>query len=165
MRVLIALLLLAASMQAQVTERPVVIETDFNCDGKKDLALSNGSEWGNAGGDWGIYIRQSDGRFRYAGSAFFHPLAFHIERAGDQTALMTVYQRAGGGDGSLVTYKITKNSVKQLSSERFRPSENKPDSPNHKRYEEMFSGLREHPLHRLYTSSEIVVDGQFATKK
>jgi hypothetical protein len=165
MRYFIAFLLSIASALAQEPSRPIMIEADFNCDGRTDLALSDSTLWGNAGGEWGIYLKQDDGRYIYTGSAFFHPLAFHIDKKTDGIGIMTVYHRAGGGDGALVKFEITRGSVKEVSSEAFRPSENDPDSLNYKRYQSLFAVLRDHPLHRIYSEREIVIDGKFAEKR
>ena len=165
MRYFLAFFLSIAPAFAQVSPRPIMIEADFNCDGKPDLALSDSSLWGNAGGEWAIYLKQRDGRYLYTGSAFFHPLAFHIDKKTDGIGIMTVYQRAGGGDGALVKFEVTKGSVEKVSSEAFRPSKNDPDSPNYKRYQSLFSVLRDHPLHHAYSKDEIVIDGKYADKR
>jgi len=156
---------MATGALAEPVSRPVMMEVDFDCDGTSDMALSDAKLWGNAGGDWRIHIKQPDGRYVYAGSLFFHPLAFNVVRQKAGVGIMTVYLRAGGGEGALVTYEITREGVKELSSEEFRPMESESDSPNHKRYEALFSGLRQKPLHRFYESGEITLDGDYVKMK
>ncbi len=42
---------------------------DFNRDGRSDIALSEESIWGNRTGPFEIFVREPNGRFRYARTA------------------------------------------------------------------------------------------------
>ena len=60
---------------ANVPERTVLlrIRADFDNDGVTDLALSDSSTWGNAGGQWLLFRGQRDGSYVYWGTRFFAP--------------------------------------------------------------------------------------------
>jgi len=60
---------------ANVPERTVLlrIRADLDNDGIEDLALSESSTWGNAGGRWLLFRGQADGRYAYWGALFFSP--------------------------------------------------------------------------------------------
>src|SRR6266852_5380021 len=60
---------------ANVPERTVLlrIRADFDGDGQQDLALSDSSTWGNAGGQWLLFRGQPDGAYVYWGTLFSAP--------------------------------------------------------------------------------------------
>jgi hypothetical protein len=61
---------------ANVPERTVLlrIRADFDNDGIADIALSESSTWGNAGGQWLLFRGQSDGSYVYWATLFFSPV-------------------------------------------------------------------------------------------
>src|SRR5712664_4671696 len=60
---------------ANTPERTVLlrIRDDFDGDGIVDLALSESSTWGQAGGQWLLFRGEASGGYVYRGSLFFSP--------------------------------------------------------------------------------------------
>src|SRR3989442_13331441 len=60
---------------ANTPERTVLlrIRDDLDGDGVADLALSESSTWGQAGGQWLLFRAEAGGGARYSGSPFFSP--------------------------------------------------------------------------------------------
>src|SRR5262245_22011168 len=83
---------------ANTPERTVLlrIRDDFDGDGIGDLALSDSSTWGNAGGQWLLFRGQRDGAYVYWGTLFFSPGTLAIgPRPGDVTAWVRVVASLG----------------------------------------------------------------------
>ena len=121
----------------------VKIELDFNNDGITDLVISNTEAWGNAGGDWSVYLGRKDGNYDDIGYIFFHPLAFRIMPQTDGYSNLVIYHRMGGGEGDLIEYSISKNGIKELSSRIMRPdTEGESDNVE---YMKLFGDLYNNP--------------------
>jgi hypothetical protein len=121
----------------------VKINLDFNNDGIVDLAFSDTEAWGNAGGDWTIYLGRKDGKFESIGEVFFHPLAFKIQPIKYGISKMIIYRRAGGGEGDLIEYSISINGIKEIKSRLM-----KPDDKSEKDYDiywKLFGDLYNNP--------------------
>lgn len=120
------------------------IETDFNNDGRNDIACSSTNLWGNAGGPWFIYLQKTNGKYFLLGDLFFHPKAFHIQADSKGKCTLTVYIRGGAQEGILFKYGISINGIKESGSLKFYPN---PDNPSdNKEFERLFSYLNQHPL-------------------
>jgi hypothetical protein len=80
---------------ANVPERTVLlrIRADFDNDGIQDLALSDSSTWGNAGGQWLLFRGQRDHRYLYWGTLFFSPGVAALHPVGRGTSEMALYVR------------------------------------------------------------------------
>ena len=95
---------------ANVPERTVLlrIRDDLDGDGVADLALSESSTWGNAGGQWLLFRGEPGGGYAYWGSLFFSPGSAAIgPRAGELTA----YVRVGATRGSLQVYRLAAGGI------------------------------------------------------
>src|SRR5690348_6273736 len=90
---------------ANVPERTVLlrIRADLDGDGRQDLAVSDSSTWGNAGGQWLLFHAQPDGTYAYWGTLFFSPGA---ARSRPSTQELTVYMRTSASRGSLAMYRF-----------------------------------------------------------
>jgi len=102
---------------ANTPERTVLlrIRDDFDGDGIGDLALSDSSTWGNAGGQWLLFRGQRDGGYVYWGTLFFSPATLAIgPRAGDLTA----WVRVAASRGSLQAHRLGSETI---TLERERP--------------------------------------------
>lgn len=83
---------------------------DFNEDGVRDLAVSVPLRmFGQAGGNFSLYIARSDGTFHSIGDVFLHPRAISIESASGELNLWT-YSRASGSEGQLGYYVLSKEN-------------------------------------------------------
>jgi hypothetical protein len=102
---------------ANTPERTVLlrIRDDFDGDGVGDLALSESSTWGNAGGQWLLFRGQRGGEYVYWGTLFFSPGSLAIgPRPGDVTA----YVRVAASRGSLRVHRLGSETI---ALERDRP--------------------------------------------
>jgi hypothetical protein len=90
---------------ANVPERTVLlrIRADLDGDGRPDLALSDSSTWGNAGGQWLLFRGQPDGAYVYWGTLFFAPGTAALRAGGE----LVLYARTSASRGTLETYRLT----------------------------------------------------------
>jgi hypothetical protein len=99
---------------ANTPERTVVfrIGDDFDGDGVADLALSESSTWGNAGGQWLLFRGEPRGGYTYWGTLFFSPGAIALgPRAGELTA----YVRVAASRGSLQVHRLAAQGISLVS--------------------------------------------------
>src|SRR5262249_7858259 len=81
---------------------------DLDGDGIGDLALSDSSTWGNAGGQWLLFRGQRDGGYVYWGTLFFSPATLAIgPRPGDLTA----WVRVAASRGSLQAHRLGSETI------------------------------------------------------
>src|SRR5215510_10758857 len=95
---------------ANVPERTVLlrVRADLDGDGRRDLALSDSSTWGNAGGQWLLFRGQRDGGYVYWGTLFFSPATLVIgPRPGDLTA----WVRVAASRGSLQAHRLGSETI------------------------------------------------------
>src|SRR5438552_8619988 len=90
---------------ANVPERTVLlrIRADLDGDGRADLAVSDSSTWGNAGGQWLLFRGQPDGDYVTWGTLFFAPGTAAL-RAGVE---LVMYVRTSASRGAVETYRPT----------------------------------------------------------
>ncbi len=89
---------------------------DFNCDGIEDMALSvDVSFFGNAGGDFDIYLRDNKSNLRKYASIFLHYRAIAIEKIGENVRLW-VYRRCGGWIGDIGYYEVKAEGLSDYKS-------------------------------------------------
>jgi len=124
---------------ANVPERTVLlrIRADLDGDGRADLAVSDSSTWGNAGGQWLLFRAQADGGYVYWGTLFFAP-GTAVSRAGE----LTVYVRTSASRGALVTHRLEAGRIVATSDTTLdleRPSDRA-------RYEALFASGRGLPV-------------------
>jgi hypothetical protein len=102
---------------ANVSERTVLlrIRADFDNDGIQDLALSDSSTWGNAGGQWLLFRGQRDHRYLYWGTLFFSPGAAALHPVGRGTSEMALYVRTSVSQGALQVYAMTGAGISRIS--------------------------------------------------
>ena len=99
---------------ANVPERTVLlrVRADLDGDGWQDLALSDSSTWGNAGGQWLLFRGQADGAYVYWGTLFFAPGSTALLGRGE----LTVYVRTSAARGTLETYRLTATGITKIAS-------------------------------------------------
>ena len=99
---------------ANVPERTVLlrVRADLDGDGREDLALSDSSTWGNAGGQWLLFRGQSDGTYVYWGTLFFAPASAALGTQGE----LTVYVRTSVSRGKLEMYRLTATGITKVSA-------------------------------------------------
>jgi hypothetical protein len=90
-------------------ERTVLLRlrADFNNDGIADLAVSEGSIWGQAGGPWLIFLGDRRGTYTYVGALFFYPAALVIRPAERGTAEVTAFVRDSAVSGHVVVSRVS----------------------------------------------------------
>jgi hypothetical protein len=99
---------------ANVPERTVLlrIRADLDGDGRPDLALSDSSTWGNAGGQWLLFRGQPAGDYVYWGTLFFAPGSAALLGRGE----LAVYVRTGVSRGTLETYRFTATGIAKTAT-------------------------------------------------
>jgi len=95
---------------SNVPERTVLlrIRTDLDGDGRPDLAVSDSSTWGNAGGQWLLFRGEPDGAYVYWGTVFFSPAVAASRPAARE---LTVYVRTSTSRGSLTTFRLDAGTI------------------------------------------------------
>lgn len=102
---------------ANVPERTVLlrIRADLDNDGVDDLALSDSSTWGNAGGQWLLFHGRPDGSYVYWGTLFFSPDAAAVRSLAPGTSEMALYVRMGVSRGTVQVYRVTSYEISRVS--------------------------------------------------
>ncbi len=100
-------------------ERTVLLRLrlDFDNDGIADLAVSEGSIWGQAGGPWLIFLGGRDGRYTYVGELFFYPTTLAIRPVSPGVAEVTTFERTSASGGHLVVSRISRAVITPLREE------------------------------------------------
>ncbi len=95
---------------ANTPERTVLlrIRDDLDGDGVADLALSESSTWGQAGGQWLLFRGEAGGGYVYWGSLFFSPGSVAI---GPHPGALTAYVRVAATRGRLQTYRLAATEI------------------------------------------------------
>jgi len=98
---------------ANVPERTVLlrIRADLDGDGRPDLAVSDSSTWGNAGGQWLLFRAQPDGTYAYWGTLFFSPGTAVARALAPSGGELTVYVRTSASRGSLATHRLDAGGI------------------------------------------------------
>jgi hypothetical protein len=101
---------------ANTPERTVLfrIRDDFDGDTVADLALSESSTWGNAGGQWLLFRGDPRGDYVYWGTLFFSPGAMAL---GPRAGQLTAYVRVAATRGSLQVHRLAAAAI-TLSTDR-----------------------------------------------
>ena len=99
---------------ANVPERTMLlrIRADLDGDGRPDLALSDSSTWGNAGGQWLLFRGQPDGAYVYWGTLFFAPGTAALRAGGE----LVLYVRTSASRGALETYRLTAAAIARTAT-------------------------------------------------
>ncbi len=96
---------------------------DFNADGILDMALScDKSLFGNAGGQFTLYLGNGKGKYRKHGEFFAHPMAVSLEKIRDEVRLWTYY-RGGGWIGQIGYNEILKEKLSKYNSITIHPGD------------------------------------------
>ena len=99
---------------ANVPERTVLlrIRTDLDGDGRPDLAVSDSSTWGNAGGQWLLFRGEAGGAYVYWGTLFFSPGAAVSRPTARE---LTIYLRTSVSRGTLATHRFDATGIARVS--------------------------------------------------
>jgi hypothetical protein len=102
---------------ANVPERTVLlrIRADLDGDGIEDLALSDSSTWGNAGGQWLLFRGQPDKSFVYWGTIFLSPGTAVVRPVGRGESELLLYVRTSVSRGMLEAHRVTSSAITRLS--------------------------------------------------
>lgn len=102
---------------ANVPERTVLlrVRADLDNDGIEDLALSDSSTWGNAGGQWLLFRGHPDGGYVYWGTLFFSPGAAAVRPLARGASEVALYVRMGVSRGTLEVYRLTSAGISRIS--------------------------------------------------
>jgi hypothetical protein len=84
-------------------------------DGVDDLALSDSSTWGNAGGQWLLFRGQPDQSHVYWGTLFFSPGTAVLRPQAPGTAEMALYVRLSVSRGTVQVYRMTSAAISPIS--------------------------------------------------
>jgi hypothetical protein len=96
---------------------------DFNADGIQDMALSfDASFFGDAGGQFILYIGNAKGEYRKHGEFFAHTMAVSLEKVGTRVRLWT-YARGGGWIGQIGYYEVENDRLSEYQSITIHPGD------------------------------------------
>lgn len=103
---------------ANVPERTVLlrIRADLDNDGVDDLALSESSTWGNAGGQWLLFRGEPDRSYVYLGTLFFSPGSVAMRPLARGTSEVTLFVRMGVSRGTVETYRVTSAGINRIGA-------------------------------------------------
>ena len=90
--------------------------TDFNFDGRSDLALSDFPTCGNAGCPRLIYLATEGEHYELAGEVFYHDMAFWTCPDGPDTGRLVYYHRINAAEGGLNTLRVSRGAVELVDS-------------------------------------------------
>jgi len=99
---------------ANTPERTVLlrIRDDFDGDGIVDLALSESSTWGQAGGQWLLFRGDPGGGYVYWGPLFFSAGSAAL---GPRPGELTTYVRVAAAHGRLQTFRLAAGGITRAS--------------------------------------------------
>ncbi len=102
---------------ANVPERTVLlrVRADFDNDGVDDLALSDSSTWGNAGGQWLLFRGRPDRSYDYWGTLFFTTGAAVVRPRARGTSEVALYVRTSVSRGTVEVYRVTSAGISRVS--------------------------------------------------
>ena len=91
------------------------MRADLDNDGIADLALSESSTWGNAGGQWLRFRGQAGGGYVYWGTLFFSPGAAAVRPLERGVSELTLSVRLSATRGSVQVYRATSQGISRVS--------------------------------------------------
>ena len=102
---------------ANVPERTVLlrIRADLDGDGRPDLAVSDSSTWGNAGGQWLLFHAEPDGAYVYWGTLFFSPGVAASRIVSPSSGELTMYVRTSASRGTLSTVRLDAGGIRNVA--------------------------------------------------
>lgn len=142
----------------------VRFRADLNADGLQDMAVSDTMSWmKNEGGDWWLYLRQTNGLFVPCGKPLhFHPLAIHVSPQGQGQARITCYHRIDAASGVLAAYLLADSEWTALSRRVIRPADNPGDN---REYQRFFEHLLQNPVSEFCVLADYLVNAGCLWKK
>lgn len=126
--------------------RLILFIDDFDSDGIKDIAMSDslGGAWGNAGGEWKIYLGRKDGKYvPFKQTIFFRPGEIDIQKIKNGTSKITIYARQNASEGGLSEFQMSSRDLRQIKSKVIRPDDNPADKME---YDRLFGPLNKQPI-------------------
>lgn len=90
--------------------------TDFDFDGRPDLALADLPTCGNAGCPRLIYLAGEGDRYDLAGQAFYHDLAFWTCPDAPGSGRLVYYHRVNAAEGGVNTLRVSRGAVELVDS-------------------------------------------------
>ncbi len=85
-------------------------------------------------------------------SLFFHPLAVNILKK-EEKPVVTIYHRAGGGEGLLIEYEPSRNEFTKISEKTIYPDDNGAEK-DRLLYDKLFGKLRSDRLDETISEEE-----------
>jgi hypothetical protein len=114
------------------------IEADFNSDGILDLAFSDTYLCGAHACDWEIYLGLENESYSFFSTLWFSNYAIKIDSISKGVSKIYVYDKAGGGIGDIIEYKLSlSEGIKEISSRIIYPNTS-PENDDYKYYKEIF---------------------------
>jgi uncharacterized protein YecT (DUF1311 family) len=95
------------------------LRADLDFDGRQDLLLSvPASTFGSGGGSFFVYLARAGGGYVSAGELGLHPTAIHVEKKRVGEGLVHGYWHGAAGSGTLRTWLVGRDGVRQVSNRR-----------------------------------------------
>lgn len=144
--------------------RLVRIVSDVNNDNFIDIAISASSDWGNAGGNWDIYLGNNDGKYRFLARMFFHPLAISIQPIRKGTTRIITYIRHGAYSGNLIEHNLSSAGIERIKGKITKPGDGGVEA-DQKEHLELFGHLRNEPISEFCALSDYLKNKNCLWKK
>jgi hypothetical protein len=129
-----------------------VVEADFNCDGRKDMAITDSRMGGTGGSIWTLYLRRPDGRYAEAGDVTTKSNRFHISRLKKGAGRLAVMTRGGPGNLLITFYDVSAEALREIRNEPVHLTE---EQSGRTRIEEVFGDDYSELPARQFTVAEL----------
>jgi len=123
----------------------VKIVRDFNNDGIGDIAISDTYDWGNAGGDWDIFLGTKNKQYKYLGDLGFHPDAIAFKPIEREASQITVYIHTSAGGGDLIHYRLSSKGIREIKRKSL-VLDNADDAKEFEKYDQLFANVNKNPI-------------------
>jgi hypothetical protein len=121
------------------------VRADLDFDGRQDLLLSVPSAtFGTGGGSFFVYLATEDGGYVSKGELGLHPTAIHREKKARGEGLVHGYWHGSARSGTLRTWLVTKEGIRQVSNRRLNLGTEAADQE----YQQLFGPRAREPVER-----------------
>lgn len=115
------------------------ITADFNCDGIKDVAVSDSYLCGWDACYWEIYLGLGDDYFSYFSTLWFNNYAIEIDSVSRGRTNIYIYDKTGAGTGNVIEYNLSSDEgIIEIGHKTIYP-DTFPENEDYKYYKSIFT--------------------------